>query len=80
VKGELKKRIMPYVTEDSWDDGEGGGYTTNKVEISKILDEAKKELQSGRTHFSWISDERPIAATKYICIDYELFKKWFGDE
>lgn len=54
--------------------------------IARTFDEAKQELTSreNRTFFYWLSDkerneEGKFQIRKYICIDYEQFKKWFGD-
>lgn len=70
-EGLLKQRILEYVMEDSWDDGEGGGYTTNKFEVSKILDAAQKEWQEQE----YKTVESP---QEYISLLQTWYQKWFG--
>jgi hypothetical protein len=68
-EGELKKRILPNVMEDSWDDGEGGGYTTYRGNIIDILDEAKKDFP-----------QSPFDNDVYEVVELmqQWFKKYFG--
>ena len=51
----------------------------NDKETTEILAEAKKELTTDHMFYNYRSDEEPSKVTEYICINFAVFKKWFGE-
>lgn len=92
--GELKRRILEFVIEDSWEEPDGDGYTTNASDVSKILDEAKKDwiqtnsFENLQHVEDWVSEvednwdfetELEKSLKRNMLTNAKWFLKWFGD-
>ena len=76
LSGELKKRISQYFDEhvagisvkEEWAEG-------YNFDIANIIDEAKKDMALG----AHIIAPPQLAPNKYICININDWKTWFGE-
>ena len=84
VEGELKKRLWDWMTNEACSKEEPKFLDLARFQaeesLQKIVDEAKKDLEeNSEIQELELVGETDVLRLKVICIDYDNWKKWFGD-